>query len=302
MLKYLLVFAIPFIVLFLFQTLKKGKGGDLGTKLDDAIGFNETKVEQERPLTKKEIRHKKLQIELIRAGFPLKPAEFERFRLFGTLFVFLVFFLLAKNVILGLIFAVVVFMLPNIYLKFAQERKKLVFENQIPIALSLVRNSVEAGFSFMQALEVVASEMEPPVSEEFGRVLHETNVGIDLEVALNNMLERITSDELKLVVIAVLIQRQVGGNLGEIIEIILETIRDRIQIKGEIRTLTSQGRLSAMIICGLPVVLGLIMYMINPEYMSPLITTDAGQVMLGVAGFMIFLGAYLISKIIKIDF
>lgn len=298
---YVLIFAIPFIGLLLFNLLTGKKGVD-SDRLDDAFEYADEKVEVEKELSKREMKLMELEIELIRAGFPLKPKEYQRIRLLSSIGTFLVLFLLTKNLILAVIFAVVMLALPGIYLKFAQERKKRVFENQIPVALSLVRNSIEAGFSFMQALEVVASEMQPPISEEFGRVLHETSVGKDLEHALNNMMARVESEELKLVVVAVLIQRQVGGNLGEIIDVILETIKDRIQIKGEIRTLTSQGRLSAMVICALPIVLGILMYFINPEYMSPLFTTTAGQVLLAIAFVMILMGAYLISKIIKIDF
>lgn len=274
----------------------------MDSQLDEALQFGEKKVQVERPLTKREVRMKALEIQLIRASFPLSPKEFSRFRLIATVLVFFVFAFLAKNFILAIAFSAMVFMLPMIYIKFAIEKKKQVFETQIPIALSLIRNSVDAGFSFMQAIEVVATEMEAPISEEFSRVLHEASVGKDIEVALMNMNERVLSDELKLVVVAVLIQRQVGGNLGEILEIILETIKDRIQIKGEIKTLTSQGRMSSMIICALPIVLGIIMYFINPTYMGPLITTPIGQAMLGVAAFMIFMGAFIINKIVKIDF
>lgn len=302
LLGYILIFLGVILVVVLISSVFGGEGKGMGSQLDEAIDFSSTKKNIDRPLTKRELKEKALEIQLIRASFPLTPKEFTRIRLFATIIVLLVFLFLAKNIILGIVFGLFVFMLPNIYLKFAIEKKRQVFENQIPIALSLIRNSVDAGFSFMQAIEVVATEMEAPISEEFSRVLHEASVGKDIEIALTNMQERILSDELKLVVVAVLIQRQVGGNLGEILEIILETIKDRIQIKGEIKTLTSQGRMSAMIICGLPLVLGIIMYFINPEYMSPLVTTTMGQAMLGVAGFMIFIGAYMISKIIKIDF
>lgn len=287
--------------MLVFTTFSKGGKQD-SDKLEDAFGYSDTYVKEEKELTKQEIRLAKLDVELIKAGFPIKAKEFQRIKLLSVAGTFLVIFLLTKNVILAAILGGLMMVLPGVYVKFAQERKKRVFENQIPIALSLIRNSVEAGFSFMQAMEVVATEMQPPISEEFGRVLHETSVGKDLEEALNNMINRVESEELKLVVVAVLIQREVGGNLGEIIDVILETIKDRIQIKGEIRTLTSQGRLSAMVICALPVVLGILMYFINPEYMTPLFVTTGGQIMLGIAFTMILLGAYLISKIIKIDF
>lgn len=280
---------------------KQSKSNSSGSEIDKALDFALDK-EEEVFLTKKEQKARDLEIKIIRSGLPIKPKEYKLFKWGLLVAVFLLFGVLAGNIILGLICGGAMLAIPPFLLNWAIEKKKLVFETQIPIALSLIRNSVEAGFSFMQAIEVVATEMEAPISEEFSRVLHEASVGKDIEDALNNMQERVLSDELKLVVVAVLIQRQVGGNLGEIIEAILETINDRIQIKGEIRTLTSQGRFSALIICALPVVLGMIMYFMNPTYMSPLFTTTIGQILIGVAVIMIALGAYLISKIIKIDF
>lgn len=279
------------------QSNSKSNTSEIDKALDFALG-----KEEEIILTAKEKKARDLEIKIIRSGLPIKPKEYKLFKWGIVVAVFLLFGVLAGNIILGVICAGAMLAVPPFLLNWAIEKKKLVFENQIPVALALIRNSVEAGFSFMQAIEVVATEMEAPISEEFSRVLHEASVGKDIEDALNNMQERILSDELKLVVVAVLIQRQVGGNLGEIIEAILETINDRIQIKGEIRTLTSQGRFSALIICALPIVLGVIMYFMNPTYMSPLFTTTIGQVLIGIAVIMIAMGAYLISKIVKIDF
>lgn len=299
----ILFVAILGILIMRMSSGKAKKGNKTKVSgIDKAIDFALDKEEEEVILTMKEQKQRDLEIKIIRSGLPIKPKEYQLFKWGMVVIVFLLFGVLAGNIFLGLIFGGAMLFIPPLLLNHAIEKKRLVFENQIPIALSLIRNSVEAGFSFMQAIEVVATEMDAPISEEFSRVLHEASVGKDIEVALNNMQERILSDELKLVVVAVLIQRQVGGNLGEIIESILETINDRIQIKGEIRTMTSQGRFSAIIICALPIGLGAIMYFMNPEYMSPLFTTTMGQVLLGVAAIMIGLGAFLISKIVKIDF
>lgn len=300
---YLLIFIVVVLVI-VFLITQKNKKQEKKAKLQDAISYGEEKntEEEEVPLTKKEIRYKEIELQLLRAGIPLKAHEYIKLRYISTIIAFLILYLLSKNTMVALLFTVAWWFVPSIAVNFAKEKKKNLFEEQIPPALSLIRNSLEAGMSFTQSLEIVAEEMDPPISEEFARVLHETKIGKDLEVALKNMLHRVNSDELKLVVVAVLIQRQVGGNLGEIIEVILETIKDRVQIKGEIKTLTAQGRLSAMIICGLPVALGAIMYVINPEYMTPMFTTTTGQVMLAFAGFFELLGVYIITRIIKVDF
>lgn len=299
----ILMIGIVVVIVLLLVKRNGGSGKNkIADQIDKAMDFSENSKSEEVVLTKKEQRLNNLEIQIIRAGFPLKAAEFKRFRLIATLVVILLFTFLAGNIVLGVMFGGLVFMAPNFLLKHSIEKKRQLFEAQIPAALSLIRNSVESGFSFMQAVEVVATEMDAPISEEFSRVLHEASVGKDVEVALNNMQQRVLSDELKLVIVAVLIQRQVGGNLGKIIEVILETIQDRIQIKGEIKTLTSQGRLSAIVITLLPIILGIVMYLMNPEYMSPMLTTTIGQILLGVCFVMMLLGAFLISKIIKIDF
>lgn len=298
---YLLIFIVVVLAVVFLITLKDKKQ-EKEAKLQDAISYGEEEDTEEVPLTKQEMRYQEIDLQLLRAGIPLKAHEYIKLRYISTLIAFLILYLLSKNIVIALLFTVAWWFVPPIAVNFAKDRKKNLFEEQIPPALSLIRNSLEAGMSFTQSLEIVAEEMDPPISEEFARVLHETKIGKDLEVALKNMLHRVESDELKLVVVAVLIQRQVGGNLGEIIEVILETIKDRVQIKGEIKTLTAQGRLSAAIICGLPIALGAIMYLINPEYMSPMFTTTAGQVMLAFAGFFELVGVYAITRIIKVDF
>jgi tight adherence protein B len=151
-------------------------------------------------------------------------------------------------------------------------------------------------------MELVANEMDPPISDEFSKVIHESQVGIDLKTSFHRMLERVDSTELKLMTIAVLIQREVGGNLSEILDIILETIRERIQLKGEIKAITAQGRASAALIGALPPLLLVVMNFINPDYMSPLFTTFLGQGILAGCFMMECIGIYMIMQIIKVDF
>lgn len=283
--------------------LTSGRDKALNNKVEETlVGDSYFSVEEDKPLTKRELFQQKVDSDLARAGIPLKATEYIRLRILTTLFAFAVPWFLTRNIVLAALFGIVWVFVPPIAVRFAEEKKRTEFEEQLPGALSLIRNSLEAGMSFMQAIELVATEMDAPISEEFSRVLHESRVGKDLDVVLLNLLNRVRSQELKLVVVAVLIQREVGGNLGDIIDVILETIKDRIQIKGEIRTLTSQGRLSAIIISVLPVLLGAVMYLLNPEYMRPLFTTPLGQTLIGVAVFLEIIGIYMISRIVRVDF
>lgn len=301
----LIVFGIVFI--FFVWTLLKSRSfkpydSEEFEELKNYQFHFEKKVVEEEILTKKEKREKLLGERLVRAAFPFKPKEFNRMRLIAMTVMSLILFLLTKNIIFALILGGIAYILPVFALGIAEKKKQTKLEGQLVAALSVIRNSLEAGNGLPQAMELVATEMEPPIGEEFKRVLSDTSIGIPMEKALHDMLGRIPSEELKLVVIAVIIQRQVGTDLAPIIEIILETVQDRVQIKGEIRTLTSQGRISAMVIVALPFVLFGIMSLINGEYMSVLYTTMIGQVMIGVCLFLTVIGIIWMNKIVKIDF
>ena len=181
------------------------------------------------------------------------------------------------------------------------KRRVKAFNAQLADALVLMASSLRSGYSFMQAIEMLSREMQPPLSEEFYRVLREINLGVTTDEAMNHMADRINSEDLDLVVTAVLIQRQVGGNLTEILDNIAYTIRERVKIKGHIRTLTAQGRLSGLIIGLLPIVVGWIVYLINPAYIYPLISAPIGNAMLGFAIFIEIIGAMFIRKIVNIN-
>jgi tight adherence protein B len=204
-------------------------------------------------------------------------------------------------VLAGFIGAIVGYMIPILLLHAKIERRTKAFNDQLGDTLILIANSLRTGYSFMQALEMVAREMPQPISIEFGRTLREMNLGVTTEDALNNLAKRINSDDLDLVITAVLIQRQVGGNLAEILDNIAVTIRERVKIKGEIKTMTAQGRISGMIIGIMPIGLGAIIYSINPEYIKILFTAPLGKMMLLGAVISEFFGILLIRKIVNIE-
>lgn len=181
------------------------------------------------------------------------------------------------------------------------QRRQKLFINQLGDMLTMVANALRAGFSFMQALEHVASEMDDPVRLEVHKVVRDVNVGRSLEEALNNMTARVNSPDFNLVVSAVLIQRQVGGNLAQILDIISETINDRVRMRREVMSLTAQGRMSGMILVALPFALAAFLSTVNPNYLDPLFTEPVGRMALAGSLVMILLGIVVIKKIVDID-
>ena len=181
------------------------------------------------------------------------------------------------------------------------QRRNKAFTEQLGDMLTTVANALRAGFSFMQALEHIAKEMDAPVSRELDKVLWELSLGTPLETALENMCKRVSSPDFELVVTAVLIQRQVGGNLAQILDNISSTINDRIRMRREIMTLTAQGRLSGIILGLLPLAVGLFLYFTSPNYLKPLFESDIGPLAIGFGLFLELIGFIVIKKIVDIE-
>ena len=201
--------------------------------------------------------------------------------------------------------------IPRMYINYAANRRMNTFNGQLGDTLNLWVNALRSGYSVLQAMESIATELPAPVSKEFERVVQEVRLGLGLEQALANMYRRVPSDDLDLVITAVNIQREVGGNLAEVLDTISFTIRERVRIKGEIKTLTAQGRISGWIISLLPIGLGMILYMMNPEYVSQLWIKEkpwifepvfpCGWVVIGAGALLIVIGALAIRKIVDIE-
>jgi len=243
---------------------------------------------------------KRIEIELQKADIPLRGYEFI-FLVLGIMFGFvLLSFLWNQNIISMMVAWFFGLMGPILYLHFKQQKKVTRFNNQIGDALVMVSNSLKAGYGFMQAIDLVAKEMAPPIQTEFGRVIQEINLGITTEDALIHLTERVPSPDLDLVVTAMLIQRQIGGNLSEILDNIFQTIRERIKIKGEVKALTAQGSLSGFIIGIMPIGIGSFLLLINPKYIMQLFTDTRGQFMLGYAVVAELIAVLIIRKIINI--
>jgi len=190
--------------------------------------------------------------------------------------------------------------LPLLWLLFRRKRRLKAFAAQLPDALELLARALRAGHSLAAGFDLVKSEMRAPVSVEFGRVFEEHNLGIPLAEAIDSMTRRIPNLDLKFFATAVILQRQTGGDLGEILDKIGSLIRDRFRIWGQIQALTGEGRLSGVVLLALPVVLFLTVYKLNPEYVMVLFTDPLGKKMLAGAVVMQLLGAYMIRKIVNI--
>lgn len=175
------------------------------------------------------------------------------------------------------------------------------FNDQLGDAIIIISNSLKAGHSFAQALGNLVQEMPDPVSIEFSKVVKEVKLGKTLESSLDNLLERMPSKDLELMITAILIQRETGGNLSEVLDIISETIRERIKIQGEIRTLTAQGKMSAIVVSLLPVALTGVLFVMSPEYIGSLFTNIFGIIMVIMGVILELIGIWFISKIIKVD-
>lgn len=189
---------------------------------------------------------------------------------------------------------------PFLWIRQRQAKRVKQFETQLADALTMIGNSLRSGYSLIQAMDIVAKEMPKPVSSEFGRIVQEAGFNIPLEESLAGLGRRVESDDLDLMITAILIQRQVGGNLAEVLDRISTTIRERARILGEVRTLTAQGRISGIVIALLPVALCLILSVMNREYMLPFFRHPLGRAMLGVACVMQVTGMLIVRKIVDI--
>jgi len=195
----------------------------------------------------------------------------------------------------------IVWVMSGFFLRFRQSRRTRAFNRQLGDTIILLANALKAGHSFAQALSTVAKNASPPISEEFARATREIALGITVDDALKHMVDRNKSEDFDLMVTAVQIQRVVGGNLAEILDTIAFTIRERVRIQGEIRTLTAQARASGFIITGLPIGLGVVLSVVSPSYFDPMLTQTLGHIMFIIAGISIGIGGAIIRKIVKIE-
>lgn len=246
--------------------------------------------------------------ELARADLKLKPGEYIASQVIFGIGVGFVFWYLNDRESSIPIFTVIGFligwMIPRFYVKQQQAKRLLHFNDQLADMLNLMVNGLRAGYSIMQAMEAVSKEMPPPISDEFRRVVQEMQIGISMEVALDNLLRRIPSEDLDLVITAINVQREVGGNLAEILDTISHTIRERVRIKGEIRVLTTQVMYSGRFLAMMPLLISLALWFMNRPYMMEFFnpkTRIPGIISLSIGGLMIMAGYFVMTRIAKIE-
>lgn len=246
----------------------------------------------------------KWRTQLARADLKLTVAEYAALHVVSVIGFFAggYFVLFRGDLIMSIVAGFVGFFFPRLYVSRATSQRLIKFENQLPDTLGLWVNALRSGFSVLQAMEAISRDAPEPTATEFRRVVQEVQLGIDVEDALDHLLARVESDDLDLVVTAVNIQREVGGNLAEILETISHTIRERVKLKGEIRVLTAQGRMTGYLISGLPIAVALFLSAIQPGFMNPMFESrTCGWPMLGIGLALIGMGMAAIQKIVNID-
>lgn len=245
-----------------------------------------------------------LAIQLERGDVGLRPGEYVaiRFVMLVAGFIGPVIFMPGVfGYVLGAGGAVVGYNLPKLYLNHKRSSRVNKLNAQLPEALMNISNSLKAGFGLLQALSAASDQLSHPIATELNRTIHEMNIGSSAEEAMLALSDRCGSYDLDIVVTAILVQRTVGGNLGEILDTVAETMRERIRIRGEIQTLTAQQKLTGLVIGLLPIGLAVLFQFMSPGYISPLFTTFTGKFLIGAAIVMEVIGIMVIQRILKIE-
>ena len=276
------------------NVIQKQEEKDLSDSLKEAL-------QKGARLIQKVHRSSSLDLKMLQAGLPILGSEFLIIELVAAIIAFVFAGLLTMQLpvaILAFLFMPLVgWML--IQMKIRKRRKDFV--NQLGDMLSMVASALRAGFSFVQAVEIVSKEMAAPMSVEISKLIREINVGVPMETALEDINRRVECPEFELITTAVLIQRQVGGNLAQILDNISDTINERIRMKREVLALTAQGRMSAVVLALLPIALAAFLFSVNHDYFDPLLASPMGKVAIGIALLMELLGYLVIKRIVDID-
>jgi tight adherence protein B len=242
----------------------------------------------------------RLQRDLVSANLELRPYEFRFIQLATALLLAVVgllrFGIGLEFIVLGLIG----YLLPALYLRNRRGRRLRQFDAGLPRAMELVANSMKAGQSVAQSLSAVTDNAQPPVSDEFSLARREVELGASIESALNNMVKRIGSNDLRLMVMVITIQRSVGGDLPAILVTLADTMRQREEMRAEVNAATAQSRATALIITLLPIVAAVLLYFVVRDYFRPMLVNPLGWFMLGLAALLLFVGNLLIRRLTAI--
>lgn len=309
LLTMILLFYLLFDLVFLKERRLQNRMQRYFLMSDEKVNGKHLNLSQKVQKAKKRLRTKvlkkekntKLEIKLARAGIPLKAEEFILIQWILTVFFAGLFFLLTRNWIFFLIGGVPGYLIPKWYIKKKERDRVAKFNEGLTDMISTIVGSLRAGFSFPQALKTVVEEASSPIKEEMEGVIKAMQYGSSLEDSLNDLKERMPSEDLDLMIQAILIQRQVGGNLAVVLDKIVETIQDRTKIQRQIHTLTAQGRLSGIVVGLLPIILGFVIYLIQPGYIQTLFNHPVGIILVIAGGISGTIGFLMIKKITTIE-
>jgi tight adherence protein B len=236
------------------------------------------------------------------AALPIRTPEWLLVHLASAVGLGLLFLALSGGSLLATIFGLVLGLTgPWIFLVVRQDRRESAFLSQLPDTLQMLAGSLQAGYSLPQALDTVVREGQPPMSVEFNRALVESRLGMPVEDALEGIGRRLASQDFSWVVMAVRIQRDVGGNLAELLKTVADTLRERERLRRQVKVLSAEGRLSGWILGGLPVVFFVYLALANPTYLRPLWSSLLGGLMLGLALVLLAVGAFWLTRVIKVE-
>jgi tight adherence protein B len=278
--------------------------------MDDRIGklIKRTSKQQADALDRKKVKTRrfkagsKIAAQLESAGILLRAEEFILVWGVATVLPGGLILFFGGNPVTAVALALIGAVVPPLVVSTARKRRLALFEKQLGDALGIISNCLRAGFTFQQAMESISNEMAEPISKEFAKTLREMHLGVPMEAAMENIVRRMRNDDLGMLLSAVIIQRQVGGNLADIIDGISETIRDRLKIKGEVKVMSASGRISGLVIGLLPVFLTAVLMMINPNYILTFFESEIGVIMLVIACFMELIGFMIVNKIVDIKY
>lgn len=238
---------------------------------------------------------------LERAGLPLRPVEYMYLHLISVVGLGVLVQVLARNIWLSLVVVFAAVVVPIVLLEHAISRRRHAFEGQLPEILSMMASSLRAGWGVQQSIDLVVQEIGDPAAGEFRRVQAESRLGLSVEEALEKMADRLDSDDFRWTVTAIAIQREVGGNLAEVLDLVASTMRERAELRRHIRALTSEGRLSAVILFVLPFFMMLLLLFVNPGYMVLMFTTGAGIGLLLIGAVLLIIGGIWLRKASEVE-
>jgi tight adherence protein B len=296
-----------------YAAADKKEGTDEKTGLADLVSRSAALAQLNKVVEKRDFGANLLR-DLGAADLKLKPSEYIALWAGAIIGLPILFFLIGfvvpafQNPVMLLGGVFLGFMVPRFWLNWRKNGRLKAFNKQLPDTVTLIANALRAGSSFLQAIELVVRESRPPISIEFSRVIREVNLGLPFDLALENMVRRVKSEDFELMATAIAIQHQVGGNLAEILDSIAFTIRERIRIQGEIRTLTAQQRMSGYVVGALPVFLFLFIFVAAPSFFEPMFASPPdvlgiplGMILFGVALMAMGAGFFFIRKIVDIE-